>query len=128
MWCGYPTLGGPWGQPQMCGEIPSGACGRGGICKGIGDRCLRWCLPDWEEVQVPPVREDVNGHLSTSPLVELPAELIEGEAMCSGVVGDGLVGVHDSPGLVTVNNLGCHPSMGELGGWGVGRGGSSKVG
>ena len=31
---------GPWGQPQMCGEIPLRACGRGGMCKGIGDRCL----------------------------------------------------------------------------------------
>ena len=42
--------------------------------------------------------------------------------MCGGVVGDGLVGVHDSPGLVTVCNLSCHPSMEELGGWGIGRG------
>jgi hypothetical protein len=50
--------------------------------------------------------------------------------MCGGVVGDGLVGVHDSPGLVTVCNLSCHPSMEELGGWGIGRGGwgGGKVG
>jgi hypothetical protein len=50
--------------------------------------------------------------------------------MCGGVVGDGLVGVHDSPGLVTVCNLSCHPSMEELGGWGIGRGGwgEGKVG
>ena len=67
--------------------------------------------------------EVINGHLPTSPLAELPAELVEGEAMCGEVVGDGLVGVHDSPSLVTVSNLGCHPSIGELGGWCVGRGG-----
>ena len=65
------------------------------------------------EFQVPPVGEVVNGHLATSPLAELPAELVEGEALCGRLVGNGLNGVHDTPGLVTVLNLGCHPSVGE---------------
>ena len=75
------------------------------------------------EFQVPPVREVINGHLATSPLAELPAELVKGEALCGGLVGDRLIGVHDTPGLVAVVYLGCHPIVGELGGRGVGRGG-----
>ena len=67
--------------------------------------------------------EVVNGHLATSPLAELSVELVEGEALCSGLVGNGLIGVHDTPGLVAVLNLGGHPSVGELGGRSVGCGG-----
>ena len=69
------------------------------------------------------MREVVNGHLATSPLAELPAELVKGEALCSGLVSDRLIGVHDKPGLAAVVYLGCHPLVGELGGGGVGRGG-----
>ena len=75
------------------------------------------------------MREVINGHLMTSPLAELPAELVEGEALCGGLVGNGLIiGVHDSPGLVTVMNLGCHPSMGGGRQGGRAWGGSSNVG
>ena len=70
-----------------------------------------------------PVREVINGHVATSPLAKLSAELVEGEALCSGLVSKGLIGVHDTPGLVAVLYLGCHPVLGELGGRSVGRGG-----
>ena len=74
--------------------------------------------------QVPPVREVINSHLTTGSLAELPAELVEGEALCGGLVGNGLIGVHDSPGLLAVMALGCHPSIGGVGrqgcrAWGV---------
>jgi hypothetical protein len=78
-WCGYPAPVDPWGQPQMCGEIPFGACVRGGMCRGIGGMCLGWGPTGWGgEFQVPPVRYVVNGHLPTSPLAELSADLIKG--------------------------------------------------
>ena len=32
---GLPLPGGPVGQPQMCGVIPLGADGRGGMLRGI---------------------------------------------------------------------------------------------
>ena len=65
--------------------------------------------------------------MATRPLAELSAELVEGEALCSGLVSKGLIGVHDTPGLVAVLYLGCHPVLGELGGRGVGRGGKFEL-
>ena len=69
----------------------------------------------------------VNGHLTTSPLAELSTELVEDEALCSGVVGNGLGRVHDTPGLVAVAYLGCYPVRWELGGRGEGRGGEVQT-
>ena len=73
------------------------------------------------------MREVVNGHLATSPLAELSAELVEDEALCRGLVSNGLGRVHDTPGLVAVVYLGCYPIVGELGGRGVGRGGKFEL-
>ena len=73
------------------------------------------------------MREVVNGHLATSPLAELSTELVEDEALCSGLVGNGLGRVHDTPGLVAVAYLGCYPVRWELGGRGVGRGGKFEL-
>ena len=81
----------------------------------------------WGEFQIPPVREVVNGHLATSPLAELSTELVEDEALCSGLVGNGLGRVHDTPGLVAVAYLGCYPVRWELRGRSVGRGGKFKL-
>ena len=79
------------------------------------------------EFQIPPVREVVNGHLATSPLAELSTELVKDEALCSGLVGNGLGRVHDTPGLVAVVYLGCYPFRWELGWRGVGCGGKSGL-
>ena len=69
------------------------------------------------------MRKVVNGHLTTGPLAELSTELVEDQALCSGLVGKRLSRVHDTPGLVAVVYLGCYPVRWELGWGGVGRGG-----
>ena len=73
------------------------------------------------------MREVVNGHLTTSPLAELSTELVEDEALCSGLVGNRLSRVHDTPSLVAVAYLGCYPIRWELGGRGVGCGGKFEL-
>ena len=73
------------------------------------------------------MREVVNGHLTTSPLAELSTELVEEEALCSGLVGNRLSRVHDTPSLVAVSYLGCYPIRWELGGRGVGCGGKFEL-
>ena len=110
VWRGRPLPGGTVDQPQKCGVMPVGAYGCGGMLRGIVGRVHGKCQSGWGGVPGP-----------ASPLAELSAELVEDEALCSGLVSNGLIGVHDTPGLVAVLYLGC--LLGELGGRSVGRGG-----